>query len=135
MVSVNTPGTLTTWFGCPETQMFCPAMVRLVISLEPETPEHVALDSAIVAYAVTWFGLPFSKTRLPIADWLSALEEPIATESRPSAEAIEFCMVVGVASISSCPDDAKEPVSIEVIEPSGELTDIPIARPSTAVDA
>src|SRR5690242_14173080 len=133
IMSVNTPGTLTTWFGCPVIGMFCPAMVRLVISLDPETPVHEALDSAIATYAVIWFGLPGNKTRFPIADWLSACEDPIATESNPSAVANGVCIAVGAASISFCPEDANEPVSIIVVGPSSELIDKAVALPSTDV--
>src|SRR5438445_582060 len=88
------------------------ACYKATMSLDPETSVHEALDSAIATYAVIWFGLPGNKTRFPIADWLSACEDPIATDSNPSAVANGVCIAVGAASISFCPEDANEPVSI-----------------------
>src|SRR2546422_6522839 len=114
--------------------MFCPAMVRLVMSLDPETPEQVACDVAIAKYAVIWFGSPDSNTSEPNPAWLSASEEPIVTDTSPSAVANGFCIVIGVASIS-LPDDNNGPVSMKLTCPSGELIDMALASPPTVVVA
>src|SRR5258706_496721 len=85
MTSVATLPSVTVWLGCPDTTIALPPNVRFVITLEPETPAHVACEWASTTSAVSCAGWPENATT---CSWWAEL---LATPLTPLVLAVIVC--------------------------------------------